>query len=90
MVQEDDTIHMDMGLTQNMVRIGHHKDEEKKHDDGLGSSKLNDAKGETKQEKTDRILTRSVLFYQEQEQDAIKDGMLGKKGDDDLKGAVGR
>ena len=67
---------------------GHHKDEEKKHDDGLGSSKLNDAKGETKQEKTDRILTRSVLFYQEQEQDAIKDGMLGKKkGDDDLKGA---
>ena len=62
---------------------GHHKKHDKKHhkkhDDGLGSSKLNDAKGETKQEKTDRILTRSVLFYQEQEQDAIKDRMLGKK-----------
>jgi len=54
----------------------------------LGQNKLNDAKKETKQEKTDRILTRSVLFYQEQEQDALKDGMLGKKkGDTDLKGA---
>ena len=54
----------------------------------LGQNKLDDAKKETKQEKTDRILTRSVLFYQEQEQDALKDGMLGKKkGDADLKGA---
>lgn len=54
----------------------------------LGQNKLDDAKKETKQEKTDRILTRSVLFYQEQEQDAVKDGMLGKKkGDADLKGA---
>ena len=55
----------------------------------LGSNKLNDAKKETKQEKTDRILTRSVLFYQEQEGDVKKDGMLGKKkGDADLKGAT--
>ena len=37
--------------------------------------------------KTDRILTRSVLFYQEEE-GPQKDGMLGKKkGDEDLKGA---
>ena len=55
---------------------------------GGGSSKLNDVKGETKQQKTDRILTRSVLFYQEQEEDRLQDGMLGKKkGDEDLKGA---
>ena len=55
----------------------------------LGSNKLDDAKKETKQEKTDRILTRSVLFYQEQEEDASKDGLLTKKkGDDDLKGAT--
>ena len=66
--------------------------EEKKESDNtlanLGHNKLDDAKKETKQEKTDRLLTRSVLFYQEQEQDAVKDGMLGKKkGDADLKGA---
>ena len=65
--------------------------EEKKESDNtlanLGQNKLVDAKKETKQEKTDRILTRSVLFYQEQEQD--KDGMVGKKkGDADLKGAT--
>ena len=45
----------------------------------LGQNKLDDAKKETKQEKTDRILTRSVLFYHEQRKDALKDGMLGKK-----------
>ena len=59
----------------------------KKNKTNTASSKLNDVKGETKQQKTDRILTRSVLFYQEQEGEK-KDGMLGKKkGDDDLKGA---
>ena len=54
--------------------------EEKESDNtlaNLGQNKLVDAKKETKQEKTDRILTRSVLFYQEEEQD--KDGMVGKK-----------
>ena len=90
--------HSDLGLGSKQ------EEEEKKADDntldyhksadtgsgggGDGSSKLNDVNGETKQQKTDRILTRSVLFYQEQEQDSIKDGMLGKKkGDEDLKGA---
>lgn len=53
-----------------------------------GSSKTEDAKTETKQEKTDRLLTRSVLFYSE-DLPNDKDGMLGKKkGDDDLKGAT--
>ena len=37
----------------------------KKDNSNSVSSKLNDVKGETKQQKTDRILTRSVLFYQE-------------------------
>ena len=55
---------------------------------GGGSSKLNDAKVETNQQKTDRILKRSILFYQEEEDDKMQDGMLGKKkGDEDLKGA---
>ncbi len=59
----------------------------KKDNSNSASSKLNDVKGETKQQKTDRILTRSVLFYQEEE-GPQKDGMLGKKkGDEDLKGA---
>ena len=54
---------------------------------GSGSSKTEDAKKETKQEKTDRILQRSFLFYQEDV--PHKDGMLGKKkGDEDLKGAT--
>jgi len=65
------------------------KEGEKKADTGFGgASKLSDTKGETKQEKTDRILTRSILYYQEQEEDGIKDNMVGKKkGDEDLKGA---
>ena len=55
---------------------------------GGGSSKLNDAKVETNQQKTDRILKRSILFYQEEEDNKMQDGMLGKKkGDEDLKGA---
>ena len=55
---------------------------------GKGLSKTEDAKPETKQEKTDRLLTRSILFYSE-ELPNEKDGMLGKKkGDDDLKGAT--
>lgn len=55
---------------------------------GKGSSKTEDAKTETKQEKTDRLLTRSILFYSE-DLPNDKDGMLGKKkGDDDLKGAT--
>ena len=55
---------------------------------GNGSSKTEDAKTETKQEKTDRLLTRSILFYSE-DLPNDKDGMLGKKkGDDDLKGAT--
>ena len=54
---------------------------------GSASSKTKDAKKETKQEKTDRILQRSFLFYQEDV--PHKDGMLGKKkGDEDLKGAT--
>ena len=53
-----------------MVRNGKEKEEMITHIRNLGSNKLDDAKKETKQEKTDRILTRSVLFYQEQEQDA--------------------
>ena len=53
-----------------------------------GSSKTEDAKKESKQEKTDRILTRSILFYSE-DLPNDKDGMLGKKkGDDDLIGAT--
>ena len=75
---------------------GPHQDHDSSHDNtsgstnGVGSSKLSDVKGETKQQKTDRILTRSVLFYQEQEGEGLKkDSMLGKKkGDDDLKGAT--
>lgn len=54
---------------------------------GGGSSKTKDVKKESKQEKTDRILQRSFLFYQEDV--PHKDGMLGKKkGDEDLKGAT--
>ena len=44
---------------------------------GSSSSKTKDAKKETKQEKTDRILQRSFLFYQEDV--PHKDGMLCKK-----------
>ena len=59
-----------------------------KNEKNMDSSKLNDVKGETKQQKTDRILTRSVLFYKEEE-GPQKDNMLGKKkGDEDLKGAT--
>ena len=70
---------------------GHHKKHNKKHHKnnnfGMESSKLNDVKGETKQEKTDRILTRSILFYKEEE-GPEKDNMIGKKkGDTDLKSA---
>ena len=49
-----------------------------KNEKNMDSSKLNDVKGETKQQKTDRILTRSVLFYKEEE-GPQKDNMLGKK-----------
>ena len=67
--------------------MGSVESQDKKNNYNLGSSKLNDVKGETKQQKTDRILTRSVLFYQEEE-GPQKDGMLGKKkGDEDLRGA---
>ena len=45
-------------------------------------------KGETKQQKTDRILTRSVFLSSGTKEGPETDGMLGKKkGDDDLKGA---
>ena len=55
---------------------------------GGGSSKLNDVKGETKQQKTDRILKRSILFFQEKAEDDTQDSMVGKKkGDEDLKSA---
>lgn len=81
---------------------GHKGEEKEKADDnalgyfnsadtgsgGGGSSKLNDAKGETNQQKTDRILKRSILFFQEKAEDGNNDGMLSKKkGDEDLKGA---
>jgi len=53
----------------------------------VGNSKTQDAKPESKQEKTDKILKRSILFYQEDV--PRKDGMLAKKkGGEDLKGAT--
>tara|TARA_B100000925_G_scaffold232926_1_gene181476 strand:- start:21 stop:953 length:933 start_codon:yes stop_codon:yes gene_type:complete len=79
--------HADHGSGHEKKHHKHHNKHHKKHGHGMGESKLNDVKGETKQEKTDRILTRSVLFYQEEE-GPERDGMLGKKkGDEDLKGA---
>ena len=69
--------------------MGEEKKESENSLANLGNNKLDDAKKETKQQKTDRILTRSVLFYQEQEEDSHKDAMLGKKkGDSELKGAT--